>query len=109
DQASMSNMFCDLVQRDATTHQLIAVNVQQLNMSQFATRGIDLEARYSFRLEDIGLGAKAGTLAISAIYTKLLERSFVLDASDPTTATDTVGTFGSPEWKGVIRTTWNAG
>lgn len=109
DLASMDNMFCGLVDRDPVTNQLQAVNVQSLNMSEFATRGIDFEARYSFRLEDIGMGPEAGTLSINAIYTKLLERSFILDATDATTHSDTVGTFGSPEWKGAIRTTWNSG
>lgn len=109
DLENMSNMFCGLVDRDPTTNQLIAVNVQQLNMSQFATRGIDFEANYRLQLVDIGMGPEAGSLSFSVAYTKLLDRSFVLDATDPTTMTDTVGQFGSPEWKGVVRTTWNSG
>jgi len=109
DMASMNNMFCDLVERDPTTNNLIAVNVQQLNMSMFKTRGIDFEANYGFNLSDIGMGQEAGSISINAVYTKLLERSFILDATDVTTVDETVGLFGSPEWKGAIRTSWNAG
>ena len=109
DMANMDNMFCGLVDRDPETNQLVAVNVQQLNMSEFATSGIDFEANYRFHLEDIGMGAEAGTINVNAVYTQLLDRSYILDATDPTTASDTVGQYSSPEWKGVIRTTWNAG
>ncbi|WP_461343864.1 TonB-dependent receptor plug domain-containing protein [Brevundimonas sp. GN22] len=109
DLQSLDNMFCDLVERETGTNNLMSVSVQALNMSMFKTRGIDFEANYSFHLSDIGMGAEAGTIAINAVYTKLLERSFVLDATDPSTIEDTKGLFGSPEWKGAIRTTWNSG
>ena len=109
DAESLDNMFCALVNRDPVTKNLISVDVQQLNLSRFATRGIDYEARYWFPLSAIGMGEEAGTISINAVYTNLLERSFVLDPTDPSTHSDTVGLFGSPEWKGAIRTTWNAG
>lgn len=109
DAATLDNQFCDLVKRDPDTGNLISVNVQELNLSQFATRGIDFEANYWFRLSALGLSEKLGTLSVNAVYTQLLERSFILDPTDPSTQSDTVGLFGSPEWKGAITTTWNAG
>ncbi|HBY42203.1 MULTISPECIES: TonB-dependent receptor plug domain-containing protein [unclassified Brevundimonas] len=109
DLQSMDNMFCGLVERDPTTNNLIAVNVQELNMSMFKTRGIDFEANYRFDLSSVGMGEEAGSISINAVYTKLLERSFILDASDASTIDETVGLFGAPEWKGAVRTTWNAG
>lgn len=109
DLQSLDNMFCDLVERDPVTNNLVAVNVQQLNMSMFKTRGIDFEANYRFALSAIGMGEEAGSISINAVYTKLLERSFILDATDASTVEETTGLFGSPEWKGAIRTSWSSG
>ncbi len=109
DLQSLDNMFCALVERDPTTNNLLAVNVQELNMSMFKTRGIDFEANYRFNLSAIGMGEEAGSISINAVYTKLLERSFILDATDASTVDETTGLFGSPEWKGAVRTTWSAG
>lgn len=109
DLQSLDNMFCDLVERDPLTNNLVAVNVQELNMSMFKTRGIDFEANYRFNLHAIGMGEDAGWISINAVYTKLLERSFILDATDASTVEETTGLFGSPKWKGAVRTTWQAG
>lgn len=109
DAASLDNMFCDYVNRDPATNNLVSVEVTQLNLAQFITRGIDFEMNYRFNLIDVGMGEEAGSISINAVYTKLLERTFVLDPSDPNTISETVGLFGAPEWKGAVRTSWQSG
>ncbi|MGH7027072.1 TonB-dependent receptor domain-containing protein [Brevundimonas sp.] len=109
DAPTLNNIFCDYVNRDPVTKNLVSVEVTQLNLAQFTTRGLDFEMDYRFDVHDIGTGAVAGTVAVNAVYTKLLERTFILDPTDPNTIDETVGLFGSPEWKGAIRTSWNSG
>src|SRR5690606_8378934 len=47
--------------------------------------------------------------SVNAVYTKLLAREFILDPDDPNTISDTVGLFGSPQWKGAVRSTYAKG
>lgn len=109
DAASLNNQFCDLVNRDPATGNLISVNVQQLNLSRFATRGLDLEVNYRVDLADLGLGDNSGSLSVNAVYTRLYERSFTLDPTDASTHSETSGLFGSPKWKGAVLTSYSNG
>lgn len=106
DQPSLSNVFCSLVTRDAGNN-IKSVVTQKLNLAQYLTRGIDFGLNYSTDLERFGLGAGAGNLSFNANYTRLLNRRYTLDPSDPNTITEYRGVFGSPTWKGVIRTTYS--
>lgn len=105
DQPSLTNVFCSLVIRDAGNN-IKSVVTQKLNLAQYLTRGIDFGLNYAIDLERLGLGADAGKLSINANYTRLLNRRYTLDPSDPNTITEYRGVFGSPTWKGVIRTTY---
>lgn len=91
--------------RDAGNN-IKSVVTQKLNLAQYLTRGIDFGLNYATDLERLGLGADAGKLSINANYTRLLNRRYTLDPSDPNTITEYRGVFGSPTWKGVIRTTY---
>ncbi|SFG35674.1 TonB-dependent Receptor Plug Domain [Novosphingobium sp. CF614] len=106
DQPTLENVFCDLVTRDSGNN-IVSVTTQKLNLAQYLTRGIDFGLNYSLGLERLGLGAKAGRIEISANYTRLLNRRYTLDPTDPDTTTEFRGVFGSPTWKGVIRTTYS--
>ncbi|MDQ1156381.1 iron complex outermembrane receptor protein [Sphingomonas sp. SORGH_AS 950] len=106
DQPSLSNVFCSLVTRDAGNN-IKSVITQKLNLAQYLTRGIDFGLNYATDLERLGLGAGAGNLSINANYTRLLNRRYTLDPSDPNTITEYRGVFGSPTWKGVIRTSYS--
>ncbi|MFV0624598.1 TonB-dependent receptor domain-containing protein [Sphingomonas sp. ac-8] len=105
DQSSLDNLFCAQVRRDADGN-LDSVITQKLNLAKYLTRGIDITAAYSLPLENLGLGAGAGTLSIDANYSRLLKREYTLDPDDPTTITEYAGVFGTPKWKGVVRTTY---
>ncbi|MFC0684071.1 TonB-dependent receptor domain-containing protein [Novosphingobium clariflavum] len=106
DQPTLDNIFCPLIQRDANGN-LESVKTQKLNLAQYLTRGIDFGLAYSLPLERIGLGANAGTLSLDANYTRLLNRRYTLDPADPNSITEYAGIFGSPKWKGVVRTSYN--
>ncbi|WP_404338340.1 TonB-dependent receptor plug domain-containing protein [Sphingomonas sp. MMS12-HWE2-04] len=105
DQPTLDNIFCPLVSRDAGGN-INTVVTQKLNLSKYVTRGIDIAVNYSVPLENFGLGAKSGTISIDANYSRLLKREYTLDPADPTTITDYTGVFGSPKWKGVVRTSY---
>lgn len=105
DQPSLTNVFCSLVTRGVGNN-LTSVITQKLNLAQYLTRGIDLGLVYSLDLDRLGLGANAGKLSITANYARLLNRRYTLDPSDLDTRTEYRGVFGSPTWKGVVRTSY---
>lgn len=105
DQASLDNVFCGLVTRDAQGN-LFEVVTQKLNLAKYLTRGVDVSVNYSLPLENVGLGAHSGRLAIDANYSRLIKREYTLDPTDPNTITDYAGIFGTPKWKGVVRTSY---
>ncbi len=106
DQSSLDNIFCPLIQRDANGN-LESVMTQKLNLSQYLTRGIDFGLSYSLPLSRLGLADDAGKLSIDANYTRLLNRRYTLDPTDPNSITEYAGIFGSPKWKGVVRTSYS--
>jgi outer membrane receptor protein involved in Fe transport len=106
DAATMDNQYCPFVQRDANNN-ILTVTTENLNLSGYHTKGIDMELVYQLPLADIGLGPNSGTLSIDSAYTRLLIRDYQLDPTDPTTITHTAGIFGTPKWKGVTRTSWS--
>lgn len=105
DQPTLNNVFCGLISRDANGN-LDSVITQKLNLSQYLTRGIDFGVAYSLPLSRLGLSEKAGTLSIDANYTRLIKRRYTLDPTDPNSITEYSGVFGSPKWKGVVRTSY---
>lgn len=107
DQPTLNNIFCPLVQRDANRN-LLSVVTQKLNLAKYLTRGIDLGLQYATSLDRLGVAAITGKLSIDANYTRLLKREYTLDPTDPTTTTEYRGVFGSPTWKGVVRTAYTA-
>lgn len=109
DAPTLDNMFCNYVTRNPANNNLVTVEARELNVSKFKTRGVDFELNYRFNLEDIGLGANSGALSVNAAYTRLIKRDFILDPSNPNTIEKTAGVFGSPKWKGAIRTTYTNG
>lgn len=108
DAQSLDNIFCDYVNRDADGN-IETVEVRQLNLSAFRTEGVDFEIDYGFDLAAVGLGDDSGRLSINAVYTHLLARDFILDPDDPNTISETAGLFGSPDWKGAVRSTYGNG
>lgn len=101
DLASLDNQFCDLVTRNETGD-LAEVAVQQLNLSQSLARGVDINASWFHQMAD---GARF-TVGLSA--GRNLQRTDVSDPEDPDDAWEYVGLFGTPKWKGSLRTGWSS-
>ncbi|WP_082467276.1 TonB-dependent receptor domain-containing protein [Sphingomonas sp. Leaf25] len=107
DQPTLTNIFCPLIQRDANNN-LLSVVTQKLNLAKYLTRGIDFGLQYATALDRLGIAGVSGRLSVDANYTRLLKREYTLDPTDPTTTTEYRGVFGSPTWKGVVRTAYTA-
>lgn len=108
DAPSLNNIFCGLVQRDAN-HNLTGVLLEKVNIARYLTRGIDYELLYRLDLSQFAGGRKIGKIDVDAAFTRLLRRNYTLDPANPDTVTKFAGTFGSPKWKGVVRTTYDGG
>ncbi|MFZ3485000.1 TonB-dependent receptor plug domain-containing protein [Sphingomonas sp. 3-13AW] len=108
DAPTLDNIFCELVERDSGNNP-VSVIAQQLNLALYHTRGIDFEADYWFDLSSLGFGGNSGRISVNAAYTRLIKRENTLDPDDPNTRYEYAGVFGSPKWKGVIRTTYSNG
>jgi len=100
DQASLDNPFCDLVTRNATGD-LVEVAVQQMNLSQSIARGVDINASWFHDL------ARGGRVSVDLSAGRALERTDIADPQSPDDAWDYVGLFGTPKWKGSLRTGWS--
>jgi outer membrane receptor protein involved in Fe transport len=100
DQASLDNPFCDLVTRN-DTGDLVEVAVQQMNLSQSIARGVDINASWFREL------ANASRISVDLSAGRTLQRTDIADPENPDDAWDYVGLFGTPKWKGSLRTGWS--
>lgn len=105
DAPTLANRFCGYVMRDASGN-IASVTTQSLNLAKYINRGIDIEATYNTKLGFMGLGASSA-LSVDAAFTRLLNQDYTLDPSDLGTVLRTAGVFGSPKWKGVVRSTYS--
>lgn len=102
DLASLDNQFCDLVTRNETGD-LVEIAVQQLNLSQAIARGVDINANWYQPL------ASGGRITVALNAGRSLQRTDVSDPENPDDAWEYVGLFGTPKWKGSLRTGWSNG
>ncbi len=101
DLASLDNSFCGLVSRDDTTGNLVEVAVQQMNLARSTARGVDINASWFHEL------AGAGRISLDLNLGRTLERRDIADSANPDDAWDNLEIFGTPKWKGSLRTGWS--
>ncbi len=111
--ATGRNTFCQLVHRDPLTGALNGdgyVEGITQNTYRLYNSGIDIQARYSFELGNLGLG-HTGRIETSALGTWLSTSAVAHTADD--TQTNCAGYFGSPncyapqpKWRHNLRVTW---
>lgn len=99
DQASLDNPFCDLVNRNPT-NDLVDVAVQQMNLARSTARGVDINASWHHPL------AGQSRLMVDLSAGRTLERLDFADEDNADDAWDNLGIFGTPKWKGSLRTGW---
>ena len=109
DSPTLNNEYCGMIVRDPTTHNLVSVVQQNINLAERKNRGVDIEGDYAFDLSALGLRGNSGRVSINTVYTHLLENTYTADPDNPQVVTDTLGVFGFPEWKGVTRFNYERG
>ena len=97
DLASLDNQFCDLVTRNASGD-LVDVSVQQLNLAQSLARGVDINASWHTALP------RGHRLSLDLNLGRNLERIDIADAANPDDVWNNLEIFGTPKWKGSLRT-----
>lgn len=105
DQSSLDNTFCDAVTRDQNGD-IVEVAVQQLNLSQSIARGVDINANWYYDLGETA-DSNAGRIILDLSYGRTLQRQFVADPQNPDDVWDYLTRWGTPKWKGTVRTGWS--
>jgi outer membrane receptor protein involved in Fe transport len=118
---NVNSVYCQSIHRDPTTGQISAPNyvtVGNANLGAIKTRGMDIEATYSY---DIGsefdwrLYPGDSTVSMDSYWTYQFESVTTPDATKPNVKNDCVGAFGptcgepNPRLKGSTRFTWENG
>lgn len=98
---------CALVVATPTATNQYDVYVQPLNLASESTRGLDFEASYRFRVEQL-LPSVGGTVAIRALATHYI--SYTVDSGLPgSIVTQRAGTVNLPSWRYNFSITYNNG
>jgi iron complex outermembrane receptor protein len=109
-----SSTFCQAIQRDPGTGQIVNVNVGLANAGALRTEGIDFEGRYKHEF-GFGLLSKAGTLNVSTDWTHVQMYTLTPIKDQPNIKNQCVGAYGPtcgeplPKLKGITRLTWSDG
>lgn len=111
---SPDNIFCGAITRNALGQISQESKSQTLNLASYRTKGVDVQADWSFGLGAIGLDDRYGSLSISFLGTWL--DKFLIQTFDTAPSLDFAGaTQGSitnsvlPDWKSVTTLTYRRG
>jgi outer membrane receptor protein involved in Fe transport len=116
-----SSVFCQAIQRDPGTGQIVNVNAGLANAGFLKTEGVDFGARYAHEL-GWGMLSRTGTLHFSSDWSWETQYTLVPIKDQPNVRYECVGTYGQnicgggvssgepiPALKGVTRITWSDG
>jgi iron complex outermembrane receptor protein len=109
-----SSVFCQAIQRDPGTGQIINVNVGNANAGALKTEGIDFEGHYAHGL-GWGLLGYTSKLELSSDWTYVTQFTLTPIKDQPSITDQCIGAYGPtcgepmPSWKGVTRLTWSNG
>lgn len=111
--------LCNLIHRDPNTGSLylgqngFVIDTTQ-NTGSISVRGIDIAADYRFKLSEIGLGSKAGSVNINLVGTRDIKESHTPIPGDSTSTFECQGRYGSgqcgtpvPLWRHKLRATYS--
>lgn len=95
------NFFCGLIQREAATGGINNAQQPYLNLGGYRTRGVDLQADWSVRLSEVGLGDSDIRVGLSSVVSYL--DSFEVQQLPNTAFQDYAQTIGGgmayPRWR----------
>ncbi|AAZ26620.1 TonB-dependent receptor plug domain-containing protein [Colwellia psychrerythraea] len=97
-------VYCGAVDRSATTYDIDLVRSGFLNASAYNTSGIDVEMRYNFALDSLGV---PGELYLKLFVNKLLELEQFEFQDRPDEINVEVGETGDPELQASFSATYN--
>lgn len=114
---SAGNAYCQRIARDATTGQISLLTSGLFNFNEFKLSGVDTQIDYRFRLDALGLPARAGSLQVGSIVSYL--NKYTVTPSNGAPATDFQGAisdtfvtsdgenlYSHPSWKANSYLTW---
>jgi iron complex outermembrane receptor protein len=104
DECARSTLFCDRINRDPVTNQLVNVRQSYMNLSQAAVAGTDLEV--SWQTEFSLIGDQANTFQLRWLGAFLRESSTTPFNGTPR---DIAGGLGTPEYSQVFTATYGIG
>lgn len=99
---SLDAVLCAEVERDAVSGGISQVNVTDINVSNLATEGYDIQGDYVFG------DVLNGSITLSLQLTKLEKFEQLLDANNPDTIVDQKGDYGHPDWRGRFSAAYNS-
>ena len=106
--------YCQAIQRDPGTGQIVNVNVGLANAGALKTEGVDLEGRYSY---DFGWGllGNASALKVATDWTWVSQYTLTPIKDLPSVKNRCAGAYGPtcgeplPRFKGITRFIWSNG
>lgn len=97
--AGINTIYCLSALRDVATHELNYISTINQNISQLSTSGIDFNINY-------GTAIGAGKFSTSLNATRVIAYTEHPFQIDPTYTIQDNGTFGFPEWKATLYTSY---
>jgi outer membrane receptor protein involved in Fe transport len=109
-----SSAYCQAIQRDPNTGQIVNVNVGEANAGALKTEGVDFDGEWSHELS-WGLFEPGSALHVSSDWNWVGEWTLTPIQALPNVRDECVGAYGPtclepiPSLKGVTRVTWSNG
>ncbi|GGE81281.1 TonB-dependent receptor plug domain-containing protein [Shewanella carassii] len=91
----INNQYCDLITRDATSHEITNITQIVQNVAKQEASGVDFEVGYDFPLF-------GGDLRTNLLGTYLIERNEYPFQDDATNYEEYAGTLGEAQWQGQL-------
>ncbi|MBN8842042.1 MAG: TonB-dependent receptor [Sphingomonadales bacterium] len=102
DSPTIANVFCPLITRNATTHDIVDIAQRAVNLTKLTASGVDVEARYGF---PVG----AARIDLRAVGSYVIKRDDYLSPTQPDFPTQQVETVSRPRLSMNFGTTLTLG
>jgi outer membrane receptor protein involved in Fe transport len=112
--ANASSTYCQAIQRDPNTGQIVNVNVGEANAGALKVEGVDLDGEWSHDLS-WGLFQHASSVHVSTDWTWVGQSTLIPIKDLPNNRENCVGAYGPtcqeplPRFKGITRVGWTNG
>lgn len=106
DAETLDNSFCDQVDRDPVTGNILTIRSGQQNIAALQARGIDFRGTYSLDLADLG-APEAGFVNFGVTANRVLRRNDFPFQEFPDQIDPELTEFGAPKWIVNLDATWS--